>query len=230
MSETSSRFAKQRHRYAPTRVCMIHLALYSQDLCPEWRAPGSKLCEAHMRTVGRAAGMMSRREWDRLVEERDEANRVDVAGLRRMLEEARDENKRLATEVHRLLALPPSQRTRKAQGEGMVYALQSGYNIKIGWTGRDLPARLREYPPSSSVLVAYPAQRGEETRIKRRFSHLRTHGNEWFPYAPEVTEWVARMVAEHGEPDPTWTCGPAKYVVPRPHQDKGGIRRRRRAA
>lgn len=91
-------------------------------------------------------------------------------------------------------------------------------------TAGRLADRLREYPPSSVVLVAFPAERGEETRLRRMFAHLRTHGHEWFPYAPQVTEWVDRMVAEHGAPDPTWVCGPARHQVPRPHADRPTLR------
>lgn len=112
---------------------------------------------------------------------------------------------------------------------GTIYALLSGYNVKIGWTGRDLQDRLREYPPSTQLLVHFPGKRGDETRIKRQFAHLRTHGNEWFPYAPLVTEWVEQMIREHGNPDATITCGPAKYTTPRPHATKQTVKPRHTA-
>lgn len=110
-----------------------------------------------------------------------------------------------------------------------IYALQGGFNVKIGYTSKPLQERLRSYPPNHTLLVAYTATRAEETRLKRKFAHLRTHGKEWFPYAPEVVEWVEQSIAEHGAPDPTITCGPAKATVRRPHAQKAALRPRHTA-
>lgn len=119
----------------------------------------------------------------------------------------------------------PQQPRKQTTTDGTIYALLNGYNVKVGWTA-NLERRLREYPPSSQLLVAYPGTRKDETALKRRFAHIVTHGSEWFPYAPQITEWVDRMVAEHGAPD-GHTAGPRKSEVARPHADKPTARPRR---
>lgn len=113
-----------------------------------------------------------------------------------------------------------SARDERRSAPVTLYVIQGGMNVKIGYTARPLAARLRDYPPNHTLLVHFPGTRADETALKRKFRHLRTHGNEWLAHAPEVTEWIDRMIAEHGKPDADLTCGPAKYQVPRPHQDK----------
>lgn len=119
-----------------------------------------------------------------------------------------------------------AERAARRKQLATIYVIQGGINIKVGYTTQPLQDRLRAYPPNHSLLVHFPGSRDTETHIKRKFAHLRTHGNEWLAHAPEVTEWVDRMVAEHGTPDPTLTCGPAKYRVPRPHSQPSALRPR----
>jgi hypothetical protein len=197
---------------------MSHLVLYGGNLCPGYREHGMKICIDCAVEIAKTVPDSRRPQHSR---------DSDVRLARKMENIERGRANRLQAEVNALRQeisilndLTPTERKRRAKGtttDGTVYALLSGYNVKVGWTGRDLQDRLREYPPSTQVLVHFPGKRGDETRIKRKFAHLRTHGDEWFPYAPQVTEWVDQMVREHGAPDPAVTCGPAKYAVPRPH-------------
>lgn len=210
----------RRHRYSPNTACQSHLVLYGGPaLCPNARMNGLKVCAkcaAHIAESVRPTAKPPTESQRRI----QDVYRLEAESLR-------DEVDRLRREVAQLTDMSPSERRRHARGtptEGTVYALLSGYNVKIGWTGRDLAERLREYPPNSTVLVAYPGARGEEARLKRRFAHHRTHGEEWFTVAPQITEWVDQMIREHGKPSPDITCGPSKYEPPRPHAQKPTLR------
>lgn len=214
--------AEKRHKYFPRDACMAHLVLRGEELCAGRRYKGTKICQDHAERFASLLGWKSHTDWLKCEDAYQASIDQETAEARAEAFTLRRENRELTTEIARLRAMSPAQRRaeQRTTTDGTVYALLSGYNVKIGWTGRDLQARLREYPPSTQLLVHYPAKRGEETRIKRKFAHLRTHGNEWFPYAPQVTEWVEQMVREYGEPDATITCGPAKYEVPRPHSQR----------
>lgn len=209
--------ADQMHRLFPQAACMSHLVFYGGRKCSGKRASRRKICDDCAEIIASSIGWKSTGGWTRKREEERQALLDQVADLNEQLYEA---NKRHSDLLASLDQAPAQRKRGQRATDGTIYALLSGYNVKVGWTGRDLQERLREYPPSTQLLVHFPAARGEETRIKRKFAHLKTHGNEWLPYAPQVTEWVDQMIREHGEPDPDITCGPAKYQVPRPHADK----------
>lgn len=82
---------------------------------------------------------------------------------------------------------------------GTIYFIRSGGYIKIGWTS-NLKNRMRGYLPDTTLLAVKPGTRRDENRIHKRFAHLTTHGREWFPLAPQITEYIAQVVREHGEP------------------------------
>lgn len=197
---------------------------YNVEQCydPIDMAAGVDLCKKHIRRIGYMAGLMSVK---RARETITTGHEGDIARLTRDVQRL---NRIVNWQAKKLRGEPTDEpvATPERPKDGTIYALLSGYNVKIGWTSRDLVDRLREYPPNSTVLVAYPGKRGEETKLKRKFAHLRTHGAEWFPYAPQITEWVDQMVTKHGPPDPSWTCGPAKAEPPRPHADRPVLRPR----
>lgn len=211
----------RRHQYAPSTACQSHLVLYGGNYCPNKRMNGLKLCRQCATEVAKSVPQ-GPRPLTPAEQRLQDVYRISAESYRREVEELR-------AEIKTLIGLTPAERHWRARGtptDGTIYALLSGYNVKIGWTGRDLQDRLREYPPSTQLLVHFPGIRGDETRIKRKFAHLRTHGNEWFPYAPQVTEWIDQMVREHGDPDPDITCGPAKYQTPRPHSQQPVVKPR----
>jgi len=82
---------------------------------------------------------------------------------------------------------------------GIIYYLRIGGFIKIGWTS-DLGKRMKSYPPDTALLAAMPGLRTDEQRVHRKFAHLTTHGREWYPLAPQITEHIERVRLEHGEP------------------------------
>jgi len=114
-----------------------------------------------------------------------------------------------------LRALDKRAEPKPVPTDGTVYILRCGGYIKIGWTS-DLTKRMRAYQPDTLLLATMPGTRKDENRLHKRFAHLRTHGREWYPIAPQITEQVRRMVAEHGEPDPV-TFAAKPVTVPRPH-------------
>lgn len=94
---------------------------------------------------------------------------------------------------------PVVQVQPKPRTDGTVYYLRSGGFIKIGWTS-DLTKRMRSYPPDTTLLATQPGTRADEAAIHRRFAHLTTHGREWFPLAPQISEHIDKVIAEHGAP------------------------------
>lgn len=115
---------------------------------------------------------------------------------------------------------PKATRESKPPQQGMVYFLRSGAYIKIGWTG-NLKRRMRTHSPDSVLLATMPGTREDEAHLHRRFAVHRTHGREWYAMVPALTDHIAAVVREHGEPDPvTFAAKPVQ--VPRPHAQKHG--------
>jgi hypothetical protein len=120
----------------------------------------------------------------------------------------------------------PEPAPRKpAPVDGTIYYLRSGGHIKIGWTS-NLEKRMKAYPPDTQLLAVQPGTRSDERALHRKFSWLLTHGREWFPLAPQITEHIDRVIAEHGEP-PTveFAARKANRVVGRQRQYIGGPNR-----
>lgn len=103
----------------------------------------------------------------------------------------------------------------------VVYYVQVGGHIKIGWTSR-LEQRMRAYPPNTLLLAVHPGSRADEKQLHKRFAVHRSHGNEWYPLVPVILDHIKRVVAEHGEP-PESTFGARPVEVPRPHQTKSRL-------
>jgi hypothetical protein len=108
----------------------------------------------------------------------------------------------------------PPKRAKRPPVEGLIYYIQIGSHIKIGWTS-DLGKRSRAYPPNAQLLATQPGTRTEERALHRRFAHHRTHGREWYPLAKELLDHVRRVAAEHGPP-PTVTFGAREVEIPQP--------------
>jgi hypothetical protein len=83
--------------------------------------------------------------------------------------------------------------------DGTIYYLRSGGYVKIGWTS-DLQKRMRAYPPDTVLLAVRPGTRADENATHKRFAHLVTHGREWFPLAPQISEHIDQVLAENGPP------------------------------
>ena len=109
--------------------------------------------------------------------------------------------------------------------DGIVYFIRSGGYIKIGWTS-NLDKRMKAYPPDTTLLAVMPGTRKDERAIHKRFAHLLTHGREWFPLAPQITEYIGQVTRQHGPP-PTvdFAAKQATRIVgPRLDNYIGGVR------
>lgn len=112
----------------------------------------------------------------------------------------------------------------KVDKPGIVYFLQVGGHIKIGWTS-DLTKRMRQYPPNAQLLATHPGLRKDELRLHKMFAAHRSHGREWYPLAPVILDHIKRVIAEHGQPvDVIFGAKPTEVPQPRPHQYIGGDR------
>lgn len=98
---------------------------------------------------------------------------------------------------------------------GTVYYIRCDGFFKIGWAS-DLASRMKQYPPTATLVAAHPGTRDDEAKLHKRFAVHRTHGREWFTQAPVIRDHVAAVVREHGEP-PAVTVGARPAETPRPH-------------
>lgn len=121
---------------------------------------------------------------------------------------------------------PVPEPVEPAPQVGVVYYLRVGGYIKIGWTS-DLERRMRGYSPDSTLLAVHPGTRKDERAVHRKFAHLKTHGREWFPLAPQITEHIDSVVAEHGAPPAVdFSARKAQRIVgPRLNKYVGGEHR-----
>lgn len=123
---------------------------------------------------------------------------------------------------------PPKPRhVNELQPPGLIYYLQVGDYIKVGYTS-NAKRRGSEYPPGSKLLLSYPGSREDEKRLHEKFVAYREAGREWYMDAAEIREHIEEMKAQHGRfeaglqrrarHDPT-------PVSPRPRTSRGIARR-----
>ena len=105
---------------------------------------------------------------------------------------------------------------------GIVYFLQVGGHIKIGWTS-NLTKRMHAYPPNALLLATHPGFRKDELRLHKMFAAHRSHGREWYPLAPVILEHIKRVVAKYGKPvEVIFAAKPVEVPRPHSHQYVGG--------
>lgn len=100
------------------------------------------------------------------------------------------------TNPHLLLSVLEQTRREQQQSRGdidpHVYYVQVGELIKIGYSGR-LAARIRSYPPDSTLLaVEQGTVRLERERLSQ-FAHLLAACKEWFRPAPDLLAHIASL-------------------------------------
>jgi hypothetical protein len=100
------------------------------------------------------------------------------------------------SEIHDPPASGKGKVSTDTTSQGSVYFVQAGEGgpIKIGWTGGDPKARMRDLqtgnPYPLSMLGHVPGSGADEAELHDRFRHLRMVG-EWFKPAPEIVAFLA---------------------------------------
>lgn len=82
---------------------------------------------------------------------------------------------------------------------GWIYYVRIGDRVKIGYS-TDVKRRMGEYPPESRLLAVHPGTRKLETEMHQRFAGSRAAGREWFRETVEITEHIAQVLDQFGEP------------------------------
>ena len=106
--------------------------------------------------------------------------------------------------------------TMERPTDGIIYYVQSGGHIKIGWTS-DLAKRMRAYPPNCQLLATHPGTRANELKLHKMFAAHRSHGREWYPLVPAILHHIDMMKTKHGEPEGV-TFGAKPVTIPQ-HRD-----------
>lgn len=120
---------------------------------------------------------------------------------------------------------------------GSVYFVQAGDGgpIKIGWTGGDPKARMRDLqtgnPYPLSMLGHVPGSGADETDLHEQFRHLRMVG-EWFKPAPDLVAFIAGVKWSRNVPTSREiiTEDPPGDIDPAPKLDCSICEERRREA
>lgn len=128
--------------------------------------------------------------------------------------------------VRQSLQPAPAARSAPEPQAGVVYFVQVGGHIKIGWT-TSLDRRMRSYPPGSALLLVHPGTRADESQLHRRFAAHRTHGREWYSLAADLVRHIERGKAEHGAP-PAVSFAGKPATVPMPYRTQQAARPRSR--
>ena len=100
----------------------------------------------------------------------------------------------------------------------MIYyiACSSTMRVKIGYTGKDVDARLRALQTGSAaplrLIAVHVGDKAEEARLHEKFAAHRVHG-EWFEICEELFDHICSVVwvsaawfREHEEPIPEWVA------------------------
>jgi len=124
-------------------------------------------------------GRHARQVWERFNQFADSVRSNEISQLAVMLNE-HDAVRRRSTRE-----LAESQ-------TGLVYYVQIGDNLKIGYT-KNLPQRLAAYPPTRRLLATERGGWDRESQRLREFRHLLDAGNEWFHPGPDLIEHINEL-------------------------------------
>lgn len=118
-------------------------------------------------------------------------------------------------EAQATAAAEEAKRARLARTDGHLYFIRLNGLIKAGWS-RTVDERLHSYGPDVEVLCIYPGTRDDETNLHRQLAPVRARGREWYEDGKVIADYVARVIAEHGEPNyrSGWST-PKEVIRPR---------------
>jgi hypothetical protein len=90
--------------------------------------------------------------------------------------------------------------------QGQIYFVRLNGMVKVGWSLK-LRSRLKAYGASAEILCHYPASRSDETYMHRQLRPFLAKGREWYEDCKLISDVVAGIIEQHGEPTifPTWT-------------------------
>lgn len=89
-----------------------------------------------------------------------------------------------------------TERKRISNDFDVVYYVQVGGHIKIGYTSR-LMERLRAYPPTSRLLAYEPGGKLVESQRHQQFADDLDAGREWFRPSEQLLAHINRIKAAH---------------------------------
>lgn len=92
---------------------------------------------------------------------------------------------------------------RHSGGKPVVYYVQVGEFIKIGFT-RGLARRMQVYPPNKRLLATEPGDYGLESRRHSQFAGLLAHGREWFRPDAKLIAHINALRATSGATPIEW--------------------------
>lgn len=85
---------------------------------------------------------------------------------------------------------------KPAQRPGIIYVIELGPYIKIGFTSAGLASRIGELrvamPEVPTVRATFSGTRKDEAALHRRFAAYRAQG-EWFKHEREVAKWTSTL-------------------------------------
>lgn len=129
-------------------------------------------------------GPHARKVWDRFNEFLESTKHNEISRAALIINEAQALQKKHAEEL-------------VDSRIGIVYYVQIGEHIKIGYTA-NLPQRMRQYPPNRRVLATEGGGWDRESQRHREFRHLLDMGNEWFRPGPDLIAHINDLRAEQG--------------------------------
>lgn len=95
------------------------------------------------------------------------------------------------------------ERREMAARDEVVYYVQIGDHIKIGYTSR-LKQRMNAYPATRKLLATEPGSYQDELARHQQFRHLLAAGNEWFHPGLDLIAHINELrVADGAAPIPT---------------------------
>ena len=93
---------------------------------------------------------------------------------------------------HLDLVITQATKKRPSVHDPIVYFIQNGTRVKIGWT-TNLRGRLASLAlPMSSVILKLDGGPGREAALHIRFAEARIKGSEWFAMTPEIERFIRR--------------------------------------
>lgn len=107
-----------------------------------------------------------------------------------------------------------------AERDGLIYYLQIGQHVKIGWTS-SLETRLQSYPVTAVLLAAQPGTLADEQAMHAELKPHLAAGQEWYHDTQEIRALIDQALSTYGR---CWETRRTK--ASRPWRGSGKVRLR----